>query len=95
MPAPNRLRQGADTTARPLLIQNKPAHQHSSAFTFHKDIFTTGHETTPRTVAETLALNKEFAAYRQEGFRQPMDTLRDEQLLESLWQWGNPPWKNW
>jgi glucose-1-phosphate cytidylyltransferase len=36
-----------------------------------------------------------LAAYRDEGFWQPMDTLRDKQLLESLWQSGNPPWKNW
>lgn len=44
---------------------------------------------------ETLAQNGQLAAYRHSGFWQPMDTLRDKNYLESLWQSGNPPWKQW
>jgi glucose-1-phosphate cytidylyltransferase len=44
---------------------------------------------------ERLAASGQLAAYRHRGFWQPMDTLRDKNLLESLWQAGNPPWKNW
>jgi len=44
---------------------------------------------------ETLAEMKELQAYRHEGFWQPMDTVRDRSLLESLWQSGNAPWKVW
>lgn len=43
---------------------------------------------------EQLAANGELAAYRHEGFWQPMDTLRDKNYLESLWQQG-APWKTW
>jgi glucose-1-phosphate cytidylyltransferase len=44
---------------------------------------------------ERLASEGQFMAYRHDGFWQPMDTLRDRQLLERLWQDGNPPWKVW
>lgn len=44
---------------------------------------------------ETLARDGQFAAYRHHGFWQPMDTLRDKQHLEELWQGGRAPWKKW
>ena len=34
-------------------------------------------------------------AYRHKGFWQCMDTLREKNLLEALWQSGNAPWKIW
>ena len=43
---------------------------------------------------ETLAHSGELAAYRHDGFWQPMDTLRDKILLEELWREG-APWKCW
>ncbi|MCL2646594.1 MAG: glucose-1-phosphate cytidylyltransferase [Phycisphaerales bacterium] len=42
---------------------------------------------------EQLAAEGQLAAYKHEGFWQPMDTLRDKQLLENLWQSGKAPWK--
>jgi glucose-1-phosphate cytidylyltransferase len=42
---------------------------------------------------ERLAKDGQLAAYRHEGFWQPMDTLREKQLLEKLWQSGKAPWK--
>jgi glucose-1-phosphate cytidylyltransferase len=42
-----------------------------------------------------LAADGELMAYQHEGFWQPMDTLRDKQLLEELWQSGKAPWKTW
>ncbi len=44
---------------------------------------------------ETLASNGDLFVYRHEGFWQPMDTLRDKNLLEELWASGNAPWKAW
>lgn len=44
---------------------------------------------------EKLADEKQLAAYRHEGFWQPMDTLRDKNYLEDLWQSGRAPWKMW
>jgi len=44
---------------------------------------------------ERLALEGELMAYRQSGFWQPMDVLRDKNLLEQLWQSGRAPWKVW
>ncbi len=40
-----------------------------------------------------LARDGELNAYFHDGFWQPMDTLRDKRLLESLWETGNAPWK--
>jgi len=44
---------------------------------------------------EKIASDGQLAAYRHEDFWQPMDTLRDLRVLESLWQTGKPPWKVW
>ena len=42
-----------------------------------------------------LAADGELMAYEHTGFWQPMDTLRDKHLLESLWSSGKAPWKSW
>lgn len=42
-----------------------------------------------------LAAAGELMAYEHGGFWQPMDTLRDKQLLEQLWESGKAPWKSW
>jgi glucose-1-phosphate cytidylyltransferase len=44
---------------------------------------------------ETLARNKQLQAYFHAGFWQPMDTLRDKNHLEDLWESGSAPWKVW
>ncbi len=41
---------------------------------------------------EALAKEGKLSAYRHTGFWQPMDTLRDKNLLEELWQSGKAPW---
>lgn len=43
----------------------------------------------------SLAEQNQLMAFEHEGFWQPMDTLREKNMLEDLWQSGNPPWKNW
>ncbi len=44
---------------------------------------------------ERLARDGELQAYPHEGFWQPMDTLREKELLERLWEEGEAPWKTW
>ena len=44
---------------------------------------------------ERLAADLQLAAYRHDDFWQCMDTMRDKNLLESLWRSGNAPWKVW
>lgn len=44
---------------------------------------------------ETLAQTDQLQAYFHPGFWQPMDTLRDKNHLEELWQSGKAPWKAW
>jgi glucose-1-phosphate cytidylyltransferase len=44
---------------------------------------------------ERLASDGQLVAFRHEGFWHPMDTIRDMQLLESLWAGGRAPWKIW
>jgi len=43
----------------------------------------------------TMAENGDLAAFRHDGFWQPMDTLREKNLLEALWESGEAPWKIW
>jgi glucose-1-phosphate cytidylyltransferase len=42
-----------------------------------------------------LAESGQLKAFRHHGFWQPMDTLRDKNLLEELWNTGKAPWKVW
>jgi glucose-1-phosphate cytidylyltransferase len=44
---------------------------------------------------ESLARDGQLHAYRHHGFWQPMDTLRDKQFLEGLWNEERAPWKRW
>ena len=44
---------------------------------------------------ERLAKDGNLSAFVHRGFWQPMDTLRDKNLLEELWQSGKAPWKIW
>ena len=55
-----------------------------------------GDDTTwERDPLEKLAAEKQLSAFLHDGFWQPMDTLRDRQQLEHLWQSGQASWKNW
>ena len=47
-------------------------------------------ETLPR-----LAEAGQLEAWEHRGFWQPMDTLRERNVLEELWDTGKAPWKNW
>jgi glucose-1-phosphate cytidylyltransferase len=42
-----------------------------------------------------LARDGQLMAYRHDGFWHPMDTQRDRQLLDGLWESGKAPWKTW
>ena len=42
-----------------------------------------------------LAEMGELNTFEHHGFWQPMDTLRDKNSLEALWQAGSAPWKKW
>jgi glucose-1-phosphate cytidylyltransferase len=44
---------------------------------------------------ERMATEGQLSAFRHPGFWQPMDTLRDRQVLEELWASGNAPWHVW
>ena len=43
----------------------------------------------------SIAQSGEMMAFEHHGFWQPMDTLRDKNLLEELWVSGKAPWKVW
>jgi glucose-1-phosphate cytidylyltransferase len=48
-----------------------------------------------RAPMERLASEGQMHAFVHSGFWQPMDTLRDKNLLEDLWRAGAAPWKIW
>lgn len=52
----------------------------------------TSWEGTPLT---SLAADGQLMAFEHGGFWQPMDTLREKNLLEDLWVSGQAPWKTW
>jgi glucose-1-phosphate cytidylyltransferase len=48
-----------------------------------------------RAPLEKLAADDQLRAFRHDGFWQPMDTVRERTVLESLWASGKAPWKVW
>jgi glucose-1-phosphate cytidylyltransferase len=44
---------------------------------------------------ESLARDNELRAFNHPGFWQPMDTLRDKNVLEDRWANGRAEWKTW
>jgi glucose-1-phosphate cytidylyltransferase len=48
-----------------------------------------------RAPMEALARDGKLGVYKHRGFWQCMDTQRDKQLLEQMWNSGNAPWKVW
>jgi glucose-1-phosphate cytidylyltransferase len=44
---------------------------------------------------ENLARDGQLSAFMHDGFWHPMDTLRDRNALETLWNEGRAPWKVW
>ena len=44
---------------------------------------------------EALTQKNQLMAFEHLGFWQPMDTLREMNILEDLWQSGQAPWKVW
>ena len=44
---------------------------------------------------QRLARDGELVVYEHRGFWQPMDTYREYQLLNELWNGGKAPWRMW
>ncbi len=44
---------------------------------------------------QQLARDKQLMAYRHDGYWQCMDTIRDRDYLNKLWETETPPWKVW
>ena len=53
------------------------------------------HQMLEREPLERIAKVGQLMAYRHEGFWQPMDTLREKQILDDMWTNGKAPWKVW
>ena len=43
----------------------------------------------------SLSAEGQLAVFKHNGFWQPMDTLREKNLLNELWNRGKAPWKTW
>ena len=61
-------------------------------FNFIKD---DENEVLEKSPLESLANQNELFTYKHNGFWMPMDTLRDKNELNKLWNNGRAPWKNW
>jgi len=66
-------------------------------FVFNREIFNylKKNEELEEGPMESLTAKGQVAMFRHEGFWQCMDTYRDHQLLEGIWNSGKAPWKTW
>ena len=53
------------------------------------------HEMFEQEPMQRLISDKEVTTYKHGDFWRPMDTLRDNQVLNKMWEEGNAPWKIW
>jgi NDP-sugar pyrophosphorylase family protein len=44
---------------------------------------------------QALASAEQLSVFKHKGFWQPMDTLRDKNILEDSWSSGKASWKLW
>ena len=59
------------------------------------DLIPTDDTPLEREPLEALVNMGELMAFNHDGFWQPMDMLRDKNLLEELWNSGKAPWRRW
>jgi glucose-1-phosphate cytidylyltransferase len=93
-------RFGALTLDGPRVLEFAEKHQtregwiNGGFFVFQPGVFDYLDDESPleRRPLERLAAEGELMAFRHDGFWQPMDTVRDRQHLEALWQSGEAPW---
>ncbi len=67
-------------------------------FVFEPDVFdyiASEQTSLEREPLDRLAAAGQLMAFSHQGFWQPMDTMRERLLLESLWESGKAPWKIW
>lgn len=83
-------------------FQEKPigdnAYVNGGFFVLSKDVldYIDGDNTVwERSPLERLAKECQLDAFRHDGFWQPMDTLRDQNYLDELWEKGEAKWKVW
>ena len=44
---------------------------------------------------ERLSSDGQLMAFKHDGFWQPMDVIREKEILDKLWKGENAPWKLW
>lgn len=73
------------------------AHVNAGFFIFNCAIFDylSSESILEREPLETLASEGELIAFRHQGFWQPMDTMREVEYLNQLWEEDSAPWKVW
>jgi glucose-1-phosphate cytidylyltransferase len=66
-------------------------------FVFNPEVFEylTENSILERAPLENLAQAGELMAWQHRGFWHPMDTIRDSQYLNEIWEAGVAPWKIW
>lgn len=90
-----------DPEHRVKAFQEKPSASqwiNAGFFVLEPEVFSyiEGDETVwEREPMERLAAEGELMAFKHSGFWHPMDTAKDKEHLESLWQSGRAPWKLW
>ena len=59
------------------------------------DLIDGDHTTWEQEPLRKLAEQRQLMAFKHTGFWHPMDTLRDKQKLQSLWDNDIAPWRKW
>ena len=69
----------------------------AGAYIFHRQVFhyLMGNYQLEKQLLEVLAEKRQIATYKHRGFWSPIETKRDKEQMENLWNAGMAPWKVW
>lgn len=69
----------------------------AGVYVFHRNIFRylMGNYQLEKQLLEVLAEKQQIATYKHTGFWSPIETKRDKEQMENLWNAGMAPWKVW
>lgn len=69
----------------------------AGAYIFHIQVFhyLMGNYQLEKQLLEVLAEKRQIATYKHRGFWSPIETKRDKEQMENLWNAGMAPWKVW
>ena len=75
-----------------MLLHTQPIDENGTDLYAVRDLIASDDTILEKEPLERVASIGQLNAFKHEGFWQCMDTIRDRDFLQSIWESGNAPW---